>query len=328
MIPDIRIGKKAECDTIQHDLSATITNYMTRSQPMDKGRLMRLATYASVTTAIILIISKLLAWFITDSVSILATLIDSSLDVLASLLNLIAVRHALQPADREHRFGHGKAEALAGMGQAMFIAGSACLLILQAIERLVHPHSIEKGIDIGIGVMVFSMVATSALILFQRYVIRHTNSTAIKADALHYKTDLLVNGGVIVALVLAFYGWNSVDPLIALAIAVFILYSAWEIVREAIDLLMDHELPDEQRQKISAVVMEHPHARGLHDLRTRRSGTTVFVQLHLELDETLTLREAHGIADEIEKQVAALFDDAEVIIHEDPISNIPQPQAV
>lgn len=296
---------------------------MTSSQPIDPARLMRLATYASVTTAVILIISKLIAWFITDSVSILATLIDSSLDVLASLLNLIAIRHALQPADREHRFGHGKAEALAGMGQAMFIAGSACLLLLQAINRIINPQLLDRGLDIGIGVMLFSIAATLVLVSFQRYVITHTNSTAIKADALHYKTDLLVNGSVIVALVLSFYGWHFFDPLFAIGIALFILYSAWEIVRESIDLLMDHELPDEERQKIRAVVMQHPQAKGLHDLRTRRSGTTVFVQLHLELDDCLPLREAHAIADEIEKQVKSLFGDAEVIIHEDPISHLP-----
>lgn len=296
---------------------------MTSPQQIDKSRLMQLATYASVTTAIVLIVTKLAAWFVTDSVSILATLVDSSLDVLASMLNLVAVRHAIQPADREHRFGHGKAEALAGMGQAMFIAGSACLLMLQAVERIIHPQALSKGLNLGIGVMLFSMAATLALILFQRYVIRHTDSTAIKADALHYKTDLLVNGSVIVALVLAYYGWHYFDPLFAMAIAVFILYSAWEIVREAIDLLMDHELPDVERQKIRAVVLQHPQARGLHDLRTRRSGTTVFIQLHLELDETMALRDAHAVADDIERQLEALFGDAEVIIHEDPISKMP-----
>ncbi len=296
---------------------------MNKPQHIDKARLMRIATYASVVTAITLIIVKLFAWFLTDSVSILATLVDSSLDVLASVLNMIAVHHALQPADREHRFGHGKAESLAGLGQSMFIAGSAGILLLQAINRLFKPEAMEQGMTIGIAVMVFSIIATFALMVFQNYVIKQTDSTAIKADALHYKTDLLVNGGVILALVLSLNGWTLSDPLIAIAIALFILHSAWGIVRESIDLLMDHELPDNEREKISALILKHPQARGLHDLRTRRSGTTVFIQLHLELDETLSLRQAHDIADALEREIADLFDEAEVIIHEDPITHLP-----
>lgn len=296
---------------------------MNKPQQIDRARLLRLATYASVATAVTLILAKLVAWFISDSVSILATLVDSSLDVLASVVNLIAVHHALQPADREHRFGHGKAEALAGLGQAMFIAGSAGILLLQGISRLINPQPLEKGLQLGLGVMLLSIVATLALISFQRYVIRRTDSTAIKADALHYKTDLLVNASVIVALLLTYYGWDFVDPLFAIAIALFILYSAWQIVREAVNLLMDHELPDEDRQKIGALITQHPDAIGFHDLRTRQSGNTVFVQLHLELNENLSLRQAHSIADELEKKVAELFDDAEVIIHEDPVTHMP-----
>lgn len=292
---------------------------MTTAQQIDKARLMRLATYASVTTACVLIIAKVIAWFITDSVSILATLVDSSLDVLASLLNMVAVHHALQPADREHRFGHGKAEALAGMGQSMFIAGSAGILLLQAFGRILHPQDISAGLEVGVGVMIFSIIATMILMTFQRYVIKHTDSTAIKADALHYKTDLLVNGSVIAALLLTFYGWTHFDALFAIAIAIFILYSAWQIIRESIDLLMDHELPDEEKQKIRAAVMQHPKTRGFHDLRTRRSGTTVFIQLHLELDSTLSLFDAHAIADEVDELLVALFPEVEVIIHEDPV---------
>jgi ferrous-iron efflux pump FieF len=292
---------------------------MMSTQQPDTARLMRWATYASVTTALSLILIKLVAWFITDSISILATLLDSSLDVLASLLNLFAVKHALQPADKEHRFGHGKAESLAGLGQAMFIAGSAGLLLLQAINRMIHPQEIKSGIEVGVTVMVISIVATLLLLSFQKYVIKHTGSTAIKADALHYRSDLLVNGSVIIALVLAYYGWKQVDALFGIGIALFILYSAWQIVRESVDLLMDHELPEEVRARIKDVVMKHPETRGLHDLRTRRSGTRVFIQLHLELDASLTLSIAHAITDQVEQELAALFPDAEVIIHEDPI---------
>jgi len=293
---------------------------MTTAQQIDKARLMRLATYASVATACVLIVAKVIAWFITDSVSILATLVDSSLDVLASLLNMVAVHHALQPADREHRFGHGKAEALAGLGQSMFIAGSSGILLLQAFGRIVNPQDISGGLEVGVGVMIFSIIATMALMTFQRYVIKHTDSTAIKADSLHYKTDLLVNGSVIAALFLTYYGWVHFDALFAIAIAIFILYSAWHIIRESIDLLMDHELPDEEKEKITAVVRQHSKAQGFHDLRTRRSGTTVFIQLHLELDATLSLFDAHAIANEVEQQLIELFPDAEVIIHEDPVN--------
>jgi ferrous-iron efflux pump FieF len=292
---------------------------MIRPQQPDNAKLMRWATYASVSTAIILIFAKIIAWFMTDSVSIMATLLDSSLDVLASVINLIAVRHALQPADNEHRFGHGKAEALSGIGQALFIGGSAGFLLLQATGRIINPQAMITEIEVGVGVMIFSIAATLLLLSFQKYVVTKTGSTAIKADALHYKTDLLVNGSVIIALFLTVYGWSYFDAIFGIGIAIFILYSAWQIVKEAIDLLMDHEIDDQEREKIRDIVLEHEQVLGYHDLRTRRSGTRVFVQLHLELDAEQTLASAHEIADTIEKRIAALFDDAEVLIHEDPV---------
>ena len=288
-------------------------------QHPNADELMRWATYASVTTAIILIFVKIIAWFITDSVSVLATLLDSSLDVLASALNLIAVRHALVPADNEHRFGHGKAEALSGVGQSMFIAGSAGFLLLQATGRIINPQEMTSGLEVGVGVMVFSIIATLVLLSFQKYVVQQTGSIAIKADAFHYKTDLLVNGSVIVALFLTFYGWSYFDAIFGIGIAIFILYSAWKILGESIDLLMDHEISDDECKKIANTVLAHPETIGYHDLRTRRSGTRVFVQLHLELDATLTLAAAHIITDKIEKDIAALFIDADVMIHEDPV---------
>ena len=292
----------------------------------EAGRLMRLATYASTTVAVILILTKLVAWLSTESVSLLATLIDSSLDALASLINLLAVRHALMPADSKHRFGHGKAEALAGLGQATFIAGSAGFLVLESFNRIIHPQPVGM-IGIGIGVMVFSILATLVLLGFQRHVIRKTDSTAIKADELHYRTDLMVNGSVIVALVLAHYGWPGFDAVFALGIAAYILYSSWHIAHEAVQHLMDEELPDEDRQHIMDTVLKHPHVRGMHDLRTRRSGTTYFIQLHLELDDQLPLIKAHRISDQVETQLQALFPDSEIIIHEDPASiSEPQPE--
>jgi len=278
---------------------------------------MRMATYASTAVALVLIVTKAAAWMVTDSVSLLATLIDSCLDAAASIINLLAVRHALAPADREHRFGHGKAEALAGLGQSTFIAGSAVFLCLESAGRLTHPQPVE-AVPVGIAVMIFSMLATVALLMFQRHVIRQSGSTAIKADHLHYTTDLIVNGTVIVALVLASYGWPGFDPVFAITIAFYIVYGSWEIVRESLDLLMDRELSDEDRSRIKAIIHGHPQTRGSHDLRTRKSGMTLFIQLHLELDGQLTLTQAHAISDDVEAMILAEFPEAQVIIHEDP----------
>ncbi|MDX8381993.1 MAG: cation diffusion facilitator family transporter [Ghiorsea sp.] len=283
----------------------------------EQARLMRLATYASATVALILIVAKLVAWMWSDSITLLATLIDSCLDAAASLITLFAVHHALQPADREHRFGHGKAEALAGLGQSMFIAGSAVFLLLEAINRLVHPKALDV-IDVGVAVMLLSIVLTLLLIVFQNHVVKQTGSTAIKADSVHYKTDLLVNVGVIIALVLTSQGWIGFDPLFAIGIAVYILYSAWEIASTSIHELMDSELSDEERADIKSIVLKHKDVKGLHDLRTRKSGTTYFIQFHLELDPQLNLYQAHEISDEVEAQLYVKWTDSEIIIHEDP----------
>ena len=282
-------------------------------------RLLRLATHASVATAGILITGKLVAWLMTGSVSLLASLIDSMMDAAASLINLFAVRYALMPADREHRFGHGKAESLAGLAQTTFIAGSALFLMLQAFDRLLHPRPLAD-VAVGVGIMVFAILATLALLLVQRHVVKVTGSTAIKADALHYTTDLLTNASIIAALLLTGYGWPGSDALFALGIALYILYSAWHIGNEAFQLLMDRELPDEQRLRIRSAALAHARVRGVHDLRTRRSGHDIFIQLHLELDDDLSLFDAHEIADEVEANIRAMLPEADILIHKDPSS--------
>ena len=287
----------------------------------ETAKLLRLATYASTSVAIVLIAAKLFAWAASDSVSLLATLIDSMLDAVASIINLVAVRHALTPADKEHRFGHGKAEALAGLSQSLFIAGSAGYLLIEAWQRVIQPSAVES-VELGIFVMAISIVATMLLLAFQRHVIKKTNSTAIRADALHYRTDLMVNGSVIVALLLANAGWPGFDGLFAGAIAIYILFSAREIIVTSYDHLMDRELPDEDRQKIKALVMQHPKARGLHDLRSRHSGTMTFIQLHLELDDDLSLMAAHKISDEVELSILNAFPGSEILIHIDPKSAV------
>lgn len=292
------------------------------TSPAETARLMRLATFASLSVAIMLVLAKTLAWAVTDSVVLLATLIDSTLDAIASLVNLVAVRHAITPADREHRFGHGKAEALAGLGQSAFIAGSAGFLLLESSRRLLHPVPLET-LGPGLAVMVFSIALTLALMMFQRHVIRKTDSTAIKADALHYRTDFLVNGSVILALLLAGLGWQGFDALFAMGIAIYILYSSWAIVRQSLDDLMDRELPDEERESIKRIAAAHADVRGLHDLRSRRSGLSTFIQMHLEVDDDLSLVRAHRISDEVERELLRTYPNAEIIIHVDPASVLP-----
>lgn len=296
---------------------ATVTAGTTATSA-ENGRLMRRATYASVGVAVTLIVVKLIAWFMTDSVSLLSTLIDSLLDAAASLVNLFAVRHALAPADREHRFGHGKAEPLAALGQSTFIAGSAIFLLIEAGNRLVKPQPIEKS-EIGIFVMIFAIVVTFALTRYQKYVVRKTGSVAIQADSLHYVGDLLVNAAVIVALVLVTqFGWNIADPIFAIAIAGYILKTAWTIARGAYDMLMDRELPEEERVRIKEIALAHPDVIALHDLRTRMSGPQTFIQVHIEMDGAMSLYRSHAVADEVEASLLQAYPEAEVIIHQDP----------
>lgn len=290
------------------------------TKPADSARLMRLATYASVATASTLILVKLMAWGMTGSVALLSTLIDSTLDAAASVINLWAVRHALTPADREHRFGHGKAEPLAGLGQAAFIVGSGALLLAEAVHRLQQPVQVTNE-GIGIGVMVFSIVLTALLVKFQKKVLSHTDSVAISADSLHYTGDVLINGSVIVSLLVGkTLGWTFIDPVFAIAISGFLLWNAWQIAVNSYDMLMDRELPEEDRQRIKDIARANPQVRGMHDLRTRLSGQQGFIQLHLALDDDLPLIQAHDIADQVEKAIMDAFPQFDVLIHQDPAS--------
>ena len=279
--------------------------------------LLKRVTLASTLTALVLIALKLVTWLWTGSVSMLASLVDSAMDAIASLINLLAVRYALVPADDEHRFGHGKAESLAGLAQAAFISGSALFLLLHAVDRILHPAPVQRT-TLGIAVIVFSLALTLALLTYQRYVIRHTGSVAIRADALHYATDVLSNLGVIAALLLAQFGLPIFDPILAIAIAGYILIGAWRIGRDSLDHLMDRELDDAVRERIKQLALEHTEVRGIHELRTRRAGQTSFIQLHLEMEPQLTLAEAHAIADMVEAQIRAAVPASDVIIHQDP----------
>lgn len=288
-----------------------------RIKQLDRAGLLKLASVASVMTASFLIVAKLIAWYMTGSVSLLASLVDSVMDSLASLINLFAIRYSLQPADENHRFGHGKAEPLAGLVQAAFIAGSAIFLIFHAIDRLRFAHPLVD-VNIGISVMVLSIVMTLVLLAIQRYVIQKTDSTAIRADSLHYMTDLLTNMSILLALYLATLGWTWADPVFAIGVAIYIFYSAFHIGQIAFQQLMDRELPDDILEKIQATAMSHPAVTGTHEMRTRQAGHTRFVQLHLELNENLSLKQAHEIADQVEAEIKAFLPGAEVLIHQDP----------
>ena len=235
---------------------------------MTYSQLIKLATWASVLVALSLIIIKTWAWDQTQSVSLLASLIDSIMDSAASLINFFAVRYAMAPADKEHRFGHGKAEALAGLAQALLILSSIGLLISLTLGRLWDPVVVEKT-SLGISVMIASMVLTATLIVLQQHVIKRTQSTAIEADSLHYVSDLFMNFGVIIALVLAAYGFYGADPYLALGISAYVVYSAWGIAKTAFHLLLDHELSDEERLTITQLALTQPLVLGMHDLRSR-----------------------------------------------------------
>lgn len=282
------------------------------------AKLLKRATYASVTVALVLIIGKLIALLMTGSISVMASLVDSLMDAAASAINLVAVRWSLLPADEEHRYGHGKAESLAGLAQASFIAGSAFFLVVHGVERLRNPLPIHAA-QTGVIMMGGAIAITIGLLVYQHYVIKKTNSTAIRADALHYATDVLTNLGTITALFLAGYGWTHLDPIIAILIAGYIFYSAYRIGRDAVHMLMDRELPQEVREQIKQIALSPPQVKGVHDIRTRQSGQTMLIQLHLELEDDVPLLKAHGIGKAVEKEILRSWPEADVIIHQDPV---------
>lgn len=297
------------------------------AHPEEYAYLVKRAGHAAIIAASLLIIVKLIAWFMTGSSSILAALTDSLMDVTTSIINLFAIKIALQPADKEHRFGHGKAESLAGLAQAAFISGSSVFLMINGVSALVNNNQINAS-SLGISVMLFSLIVTIALVLFQRYVVSKTNSMAIKADALHYRTDIVLNGAVLLAIVLASYGWNWADGVFAIAVSLYILQGAWEIGTQSVDALMDKQLPQEDQELIIKLAYKVKGVRGVHDLRTRSSGYIKFIQLHLELDDEQSLFAAHEKADELEFALEAKFPGADILIHLDPISVVPENKSI
>ena len=285
-------------------------------------KLIKRTTLSAVLISVFLIIIKLLTCWFTGSMSLFASLLDSSIDLLASGLNFFLVRYALKPADDDHTFGHGKAESLAALAQSTFIIGSATILLISSIKSIIHPVAIASPL-LGIAVSVISVIVTGVLVLYQKYVIKQTKSKAIEADMLHYSSDMFMNIAVIVALFLSWYGITYADACFAFFIALYIFYNAYQIAYSAIQDLLDKALPESDNQKISEIVTSYSNVHGFHDLKTRQAGPLKFIQLHLELDDDMPLIKAHAVADAIEKHIAQEFAPATVIIHQDPVSVVP-----
>ncbi len=285
---------------------------------MNQKQILKLTSTASVCTAFTLIALKTWAWLASDSISILASLVDSSMDSLASLISFLSIRVALKPPDKAHRFGHGKAESLAALAQAAFIAGSAAFLLLQSIERIIEPKMMQHT-ELGLWVMAASVLLTLALVSLQRWAMRRVASQALAADSLHYVSDLLSNVMIIVALALTNFGFKQADAYFGLFLVLWILKNVWDIAKSALDDLMDRELPEEERKQIIELISNTPGVLGFHDLKTRSSGGCYFIQFHVEVFSQLTFEQAHDITDKLDHKIKTHFENVDVIIHTDPV---------
>ena len=282
---------------------------------------LRLSTFAAIGTALLLVVLKLYAWFVTGASAMLASSTDSMLDLFASSMNVIILRFALAPADQEHKFGHGKAESLAGLIQSAFVLGSAFLLLFNGIDRFINPKVINQS-NVGIVISLLAIVLTLALVILQKQVIKRTGSLMISADAIHYQSDLLLNIGVLLSLFLSQGIWLRADGFFTLLVGVFLLWGAGKIIWLSVAQLMDRQLTGSEQQQILSIILRHKEILGIHDLRTRQSGQQRFIQFHLELNDNLSLFTAHAIGEKIEEQLMNKFAPCEVFIHHDPVSTV------
>jgi len=285
---------------------------------LEPGMRVRGTALLAIVVASVLIVIKAGAWMLTGSVALLGSFLDSVMDLSLSVMNFFAIRHAQTPADKEHRFGHGKAEALAALVQAAMLLSAALFLLYEALQAILAPQPIAAS-NIGIGVMVVSIILTLGLVFVQRRVAKATQSVAISADSAHYTGDIVINLGVILALVLSgHFGLPYADPILGMVVALILINSSRQVFVNAADQLMDREFDDADRAEIKRLILSHPQVLGLHDLRTRRAGLTSFIQCHIELDGAMSLTMAHQISDAVEALVLAKFPQSEVLLHQDP----------
>jgi cation diffusion facilitator family transporter len=288
-----------------------------RLAPADAKRITGPVTALSVAVAGGLAAAKFTAVLLTGSVALLASLADSALDLLASLATFFAVRYAAAPADAEHRYGHGKAEAFAALFQAGIVTLSAGLLGREAVSRFFDPRPIVHG-GVALGVMALSILVTMALLWAQSRAVRATGSVAVSGDRLHYASDLAANLAVILGVALTLAGWTWADPLAAGAIALWLLWGAWQVAGGAVNQMMDRELPDAERERIAALAREDPRVLAVHQLRTRAAGPLVHIQFHADLDPATSLEAAHAVMVAAEERILAVYPGADVLIHPDP----------
>jgi ferrous-iron efflux pump FieF len=285
------------------------------------ARMVKWASALATATAFILLVIKSAAFMMTGAVSILASLVDSLMDIGISLVNLMAVHYALQPPDKQHKFGHGKAEHVAGLAQSAFICGTSVMLLYNGVLSAWYQDPLEAT-GAGIWVMIVSSALTFVLVMYQRYVVSKTNNAVIKADSIHYATDVYMNLAVLLALVLSTHGWLWADGVLTIAIAFYIFWGAWQIGHESFQALLDRELPENFQAEVMDLVCSVDGVLGAHDLRTRQSGQTKFVQVHIELDDKLNILVAHQISDDVVEKLLARWPELDVLIHQDPLSMV------
>jgi ferrous-iron efflux pump FieF len=277
------------------------------------------AATASVATAVTLVLLKVVAGTVTGSLSLFASAVDSLMDIFASLVNFVAVRTASRPADADHAYGHGKAEGLSGLFQGVIIGASGLYLGYESVVRLFRPRPLEAE-GVGIAVMAISTAASYLLVRYLRRAARETDSIALEADSIHYATDVVTNVGVLMTIaIVAVSGFEILDPIVSLVIGVYILYAAFGLFRTSTDHLMDRALPEEIHDEARRIALEHPEIRGVHDIKSRAVGARRFIELHLEVDGSRTLREAHDASVEVLRAIEREIPNSKVFVHTDPV---------
>ena len=282
--------------------------------------------YCALVGVTFLIIIKTYAYYQSGSTAMLATLVDSVVDLAVSFMLFFAVKISLKPADDDHRDGHGKAEAIASLIQGAFMTGAGIFLAFEATRKFLHPVPVQNH-ELAIGVAFCAVVVSIIIIAVQKHSLNHVKSLAVEADYHHYKTDIFLNGSVIIALAVGLYGgpfW--LDPILAILMAGYFLWTAFSIIENSVDVLMDRELPEPVRQKIMDIVRHHQEIHGVHDLRTRQSGMKMHISFDVELDPHMSLQAAHDIVRGLDHEILAHYPQAEVLIHMDPVGDTHDPR--